>query len=144
MIKTMLTGLLGIVLGGVLLLAVPHQGQAQYWDYDAYDGVYGGPYGSDWYYDYYDYPYTSRYRDPYPGTQGWRWKSDWELKEDVESELTWSPFVDADDIDVSVQDGKVTLKGTVENQSSVHDAIENAYEAGAKTVISRLQTREED
>jgi hypothetical protein len=31
----------------------------------------------------------------------------------------------------------------VEDQSAVDDAIENAYEAGAKNVISKLKTEEE-
>ena len=61
----------------------------------------------------------------------------------MQSELYWSPFVDSDDISVSVNNGEVTLKGTVEDENEVDDAIENAYEAGAKNVISKLQTEEE-
>jgi hypothetical protein len=123
----------GIMLGAILSAGFPSTSSAQYWDYDFYHGTYG-PYGHGWYYDYYDVP---RLRD----TEGWGWKSDWELKQDVKSELAWSPFVDADDIDVSVRNGEVTLKGTVEGQDEIQDAIENAYEAGAKKCISKLKAQ---
>ena len=44
----------------------------------------------------------------------WKHQYDAELREDVKSELTASPLVDADGIDVSVKKGNVTLKGTGE------------------------------
>lgn len=126
-----------VALGSIALVAAtPSTSTAQDWDYDYYDGAYG-PMGYGWYYDYYDYEPSGF------GTRDWRWKSDAELKEDVQSELYWSPFVDSDDISVSVNNGEVTLKGTVEDENEVDDAIENAYEAGAKNVISKLQTEEE-
>lgn len=139
MMKRIAIGTLGILLGCAFLLGIPAGGEARSWDYERYEGTYDGPRGSDWYYDWYESPSTGRRAMP----EG-RMKSDRDLKRDVESELTWSPFVDADDIEVAVKDGTVTLKGTVEDQSSVEDAIENAYEAGAKSVVSRLQTREEE
>jgi hypothetical protein len=120
-----------------LLAAIPSTSTAQDWDYDYYDGAYG-PMGYSWYYDRYDYEPSGL------GTPEWLSKSDAELKEDVKSELYWSPFVDSDDISVSVNNGEVTLKGTVEDQSEVDDAIENAYEAGAKNVVSKLKTQEEE
>ena len=126
-----------VVLGSIALVAAtPSTSTAQDWDYDYSDGAYG-PMGYGWYYDYYDYKPTGF------GTRDWRWKSDAELKEDVQSELFWSPLVDSGDISVSVKNGEVTLKGTVEDESEVDDAIENAYEAGAKNVISKLETEEE-
>jgi osmotically-inducible protein OsmY len=42
-------------------------------------------------------------------------KSDWEIKEDIQSELSWDPFVDSDEVTVTVSDGVVTLTGTVYN-----------------------------
>jgi len=69
-------------------------------------------------------------------------KSDQQLKRDVEKELTWSPSVDADQVNVSVRNGIVTLSGKVEDQTAIDDVIENAYEAGAKQVISKLTTEE--
>jgi osmotically-inducible protein OsmY len=75
--------------------------------------------------------------------QGWEdrpWVDmrDRELRDDIEDELAFSPFVNSDRIEVSVRNGVATLQGTVENQGEIADAVENAYEAGAKRVVSRL------
>ncbi len=78
------------------------------------------------------------------GARSWRNKSDAELKEDVTNELAENPFVDADEIEVSVKDGNVLLRGTVENQRSLENAVENARDAGARKVISKLKTRDEE
>ncbi len=63
---------------------------------------------------------------------------DTELKREIEEELVWSPFVNSDRIDVRVKNGVATLYGGVENTGEIADAVENAYEAGAKRVNSRL------
>jgi osmotically-inducible protein OsmY len=78
------------------------------------------------------------------GTRPWRNKTDAELKADVAHELAENPFVDADEIEVLVKDGNVLLKGTVENQRSLENAVENARDAGARKVISKLKMREEE
>lgn len=70
--------------------------------------------------------------------QPWRKMTDRELKEAVEDELYWSPFVNSVPIRVEVQNGIVTLSGRIENQGEIVDAVENAYEAGAKNVRIRL------
>ncbi|MGE0644414.1 MAG: BON domain-containing protein [Nitrospira sp.] len=69
-------------------------------------------------------------------------KADLRLKLDVKRELAMSPFVDADFIGVTVRNGVVTLRGSVEDQSAASDAVENAREAGAKKVINKLTTEE--
>lgn len=69
-------------------------------------------------------------------------KADLRLKLDVKREISLSPYVDGDFIHVTVRDGVVTLRGSVEDQSAVNAAIENAKEAGAKKVISHLTTEE--
>jgi osmotically-inducible protein OsmY len=78
------------------------------------------------------------------GVRPWRKKSDAQLKTDVEKELAERPFADADEIDVSVKKGNVTMEGTVQNQRSLDYAVESAREAGARTVISKLKTREKE
>jgi osmotically-inducible protein OsmY len=78
------------------------------------------------------------------GVRPWRKKSDAQLKTDVEKELAERPFADADEIDVSVKKGNVTMEGTVQNQRSLDYAVESAREAGAREVISKLKTREEE
>ncbi len=68
----------------------------------------------------------------------WEGMRDDELKDAIENELTMSPFVDADRIRVTVRNGVATLSGRLENKGEIADAVENAYEAGAKRVKSRL------
>ena len=68
----------------------------------------------------------------------WKKMTDQELKEAVEEELYWSPFVNSVPIRVEAQNGIVTLSGRVENRGEIVDAVENAYEAGAKNVRIRL------
>ncbi len=68
----------------------------------------------------------------------WTWKPDREIKSGVKDQLKWSLFVDSDDIDVSVDDGVVTLEGEVNNWSEYDVAEKNAYEGGAKDVENKL------
>ncbi len=64
--------------------------------------------------------------------------SDRDLRLSIESELFWSPFVDSDRIDVTVEDGVATLRGTVMSSLERGWAIENAYDGGAVSVKDRL------
>ncbi len=75
--------------------------------------------------------------------EGWEQKSDSELKQDVESQLWWSPFVDVDKIEVSVQNGVVTLSGTVDDWDAMRAAVKNAFDAGARRVRSKIQYGQE-
>ncbi len=70
----------------------------------------------------------------------WVWKPDWEVREDVKSQLKWDSFVDEEDIDVRVNRGVVTLVGTVHSWSGRADAEKSAFEAGAKDVRNQLIT----
>jgi osmotically-inducible protein OsmY len=71
----------------------------------------------------------------------WTPKDDWEIKRDIEDELWWSPFVDEDDVAVTVNDGTVTLMGVVDTLRERRVATENAYEGGAKQVRNELKVR---
>ena len=95
-------------------------------DYDPY--VYD-PYVEPWYLDDYDW---YRYRFSYPKM------SDAEIKEEINDEFFWSPFVDADDVEVEVNAGTATLSGTVDSWSEYWSAEENAYEGGAVFVDNDL------
>jgi len=86
-------------------------------------------------YDPYVYPW-------YPHAFGWyhapnivSTRTDAAIKEDIEDELWWSPFVDSDDVSVTVDDGTATLTGTVDSYSEFDAARENAYEGGAINVV---------
>ena len=69
-----------------------------------------------------------------PATQ----KSDAELREAIRQEIRWSPYVDLDQVAVKVQDGRVTLAGTVDSWRESHLAEKNAYEAGARSIQNFL------
>ena len=64
--------------------------------------------------------------------------SDAEIKEEINDELFWSPFVDADDVTVTVDQGTATLSGVVDSRSEYLSAEENAYEGGAVFVDNDL------
>lgn len=87
------------------------------------------PYVYDW--NVYDYTWY----DWDPATIA---MTDQELKEEIDSEMWWSPFVDSDDVQVSVDDGVATLSGTVEDWSEYRSATENAIEGGAVAVDNDL------
>ncbi|MEJ2024005.1 MAG: BON domain-containing protein [Deltaproteobacteria bacterium] len=89
--------------------------------YDPY--VDHGNYYDDYWYDY---------RPRFPA------KSDWEIEADVKDELWWSPFVDSEDVSIEVDDGVVTLTGTVDSWSEYNAAVNNAYEGGAIYVDNDL------
>lgn len=70
--------------------------------------------------------------------KGWDFKDDLELKEDVEFQIFWSPFVDGDRINVEVDHGTVILTGRVSSWQAYRYARLNALDAGAKDVRNRL------
>lgn len=67
------------------------------------------------------------------------WKLDGTIREQIVNELRWSPFVDSNDVAVSVQNGVATLTGAVDSAAESRAAQENAFEGGATGVINRLQ-----
>ena len=71
----------------------------------------------------------------------WTWKPDAVVQREIESELWWSPFVDSDDITVTVKAGVATLSGTVDSYLEYQTAIANAREGGARRVESLLTIR---
>lgn len=96
-------------------------------------------------YSHYYWPYTYYY-EPYDyarpdADSTWSYISDAELKDEIESELFWSPFVDKDGVNVSVTNGEATLTGTVDSWSEYGSATDNAYEGGAINVINNLKVR---
>jgi osmotically-inducible protein OsmY len=73
--------------------------------------------------------------------RSWVPKDDWEIKQDIESELWWSPFVEKENIVVSVVDGVATLTGEVDTLRERRMATANAYEGGARNVRNHLRVR---
>jgi osmotically-inducible protein OsmY len=88
----------------------------------------------------------SAYLDPFgPLVETWTYlpptatRPDAEIEQEIEAELLWSPFVDADDVNVSVERGKATLTGTVNSWKERFAATENALEGGAIAVYNQLR-----
>ncbi|MCA9433193.1 MAG: BON domain-containing protein, partial [Candidatus Omnitrophica bacterium] len=87
------------------------------------------PYVDDWLID--DYAWGDFDRT-------YSWQSDKQLKDEVEDQLFWSPFVNSDTIDVNVDDGEVHLTGTVDSYDEYRTATKNAFDAGAVIVDNDL------
>ncbi len=97
-------------------------------------------------YRYYSWPYSWYDNAPYyyntrPPSWNWPQSDDAEVKSDIEERLSWSPFVNADDIKVSVNDGVATLAGKVGSLRKFNIATENAYQGGAHSVINKLEIK---
>ena len=63
------------------------------------------------------------------------------MKDDIESELFWSPFLDRDDITVAVTNGVATLTGTADSWFEFGEATKNAYEGGASLVYNNITVK---
>ncbi len=62
----------------------------------------------------------------------------------VKCHIESNPFIKTSQgIDVSVDDGTATLSGTVQDKNSVRSAIVDAYGAGVRDVVSKLEVEEE-
>jgi len=82
------------------------------------------------------YPYDYEWYDYEPGRTYTR---DSEIEADIEDELWWSPYVDVDEITVSVENGVAQLTGEVDSWSEREAATQNAYEGGATWVDNDLE-----
>lgn len=82
------------------------------------------------------YPYYPAWYDYVPN---YTYQTDSEIREEINDELWWSPFVDADEVTVSVENGRATLTGVVDSRSEFNAATENAYEGGAVWVDNDLE-----
>jgi osmotically-inducible protein OsmY len=85
------------------------------------------------------YPYTQEWYEPRPRRS---LTSDEEILEEVREELWWSPFVDEEQVEVTVDGGTVVLTGTVETPGEKRVAAENAWEGGATWVRNQLRVKE--
>jgi osmotically-inducible protein OsmY len=69
----------------------------------------------------------------------WPGRPDWEIREEIRDQLFWSPFVDDDDVTVTVENGLATLRGEVATWSEREAAERNALDAGARQVRNELE-----
>ncbi|NGZ02754.1 MAG: hypothetical protein CV090_06860 [Nitrospira sp. WS238] len=69
---------------------------------------------------------------------GWTWSADYDIKDAIEDELWWSPFIDEEQVQVRVHNGVATLTGTVGSWFEKRMATDNAFEGGAQHVRNHL------
>jgi osmotically-inducible protein OsmY len=60
------------------------------------------------------------------------------IKQNIANEIWWSPFVDRDQITITVNNGEVILEGTVDSWREYRKAAVNAWEGGAYSVDNQL------
>ena len=65
-------------------------------------------------------------------------KTDRQIKDSIESQLWWSPFVSSDQVNVAVDNGVATLTGMVDTPGERQAATDNAYQGGATLVENNL------
>jgi hypothetical protein len=99
-----------------------------------YDQRYGsGPGRNRWQRDMYNGPYTGH------GPQGFQ-RQDERIREDVNDRLTWHGEVDATNIQVTVENGEVTLEGTVDDRRQKRLAEDIAEDvSGVKDIHNHLR-----
>lgn len=76
----------------------------------------------------------------------WSWTDSWvalpltdeRIRDQIENEFFWSPYIDSDDINIEVENSVATLTGNVESWRAYRAATENAIEGGAQTVVNHL------
>ncbi|HEU5431687.1 MAG TPA: BON domain-containing protein, partial [Thermomicrobiales bacterium] len=76
------------------------------------------------------------------GPRGYR-RSDERIDDDINARLTWSPDLDASDITVRVDDGEVTLAGSVDRRWQKRLAGSIADDVpGVRDVFNQIQIRQ--
>jgi len=72
------------------------------------------------------------------------YRSDLAIEQDIEDELFWSPFVDSDEVNVTVQGGVATLTGTVDTWADRSWAAQNARDGGAIAVHNQIKVKNDN
>lgn len=89
-------------------------------------------------YSAYFFPYSPYWESWYAAPTATK-RSDTQIAEGIHEELLWSPFIDAQRVNVDVTHGGAKLTGQVQSQSERNAATEDAYEGGALTVDNELK-----
>lgn len=98
---------------------------------------------NDWpYYSSYEWPYYNQ--SPYYASEMFEprsYLSDEQIKKNIDDSFFWSPFVDSDDIKVTVDGAVVTLTGTVGTWIGYGEVDKDAHRSGATAVLNRVTVR---
>jgi len=89
-------------------------------------------------YYFYDYYGWNTYFPPYQVDIVYDYRSDYAIKQDIIDEIWWSPYVNEDEVEVTVENGTATLTGTVDTKREKVFAEINALEGGALDVNNKL------
>jgi osmotically-inducible protein OsmY len=84
-------------------------------------------YGSNY---YFPYTYDSYTYAPF--------KSDTVIEDDIRNQIIYSPYVDVEDVNISVDNGVATLSGNVDSWIEYYRAEANAFDGGAISVDNNL------
>ena len=99
---------------------------------------------------YYDWPYysydgwSSYNRPPYSVAEAFwprAYLSDEQIKKNIERSFFWSPFVDSDNITVTVHGAVATLSGTVGTWIGWGEADKDAHKSGATDVLNQVKVK---
>jgi hypothetical protein len=111
-----------------------HYGYSDWWDEELYDPYY---YGQSRSWDWWEVP------GPYQGVgpRGYS-RTDEAIWEDIADRLTWHGHIDAREIEIEVEDGEVTLKGSVNTRREKRLAEDIAFDVlGVADIHNRLRVR---
>ena len=93
-------------------------------------------------------PFAVEYRGGpyYPNVSSWAayaaslpLKTDLEMERDIRQDLQWSPYVNAKDVHVHVNEGVATLTGKVKTLRARKAAEANAYQGGAVKTVDDIE-----
>jgi len=90
----------------------------------------------DFYYN--DYSGWNTYTPSYQIKVTGNYKSDQQIKRDIQGQLWWSPYVNENEIDITVANGTAILDGQVETYRERKFAEINAREGGAKEIENNI------
>jgi osmotically-inducible protein OsmY len=132
---------------GVILVRNHLKVEPEYYAYSDYDNDYYNDYYAPFYdygyfddYGYYGWPYY--YNEPsYSRSESFGpqpYKSDAQIKKSIEDRFFWSPFVDRDDVKVTVDGAVASLTGTVNTWIGWSEADKDARKGGATAVLNRI------
>lgn len=89
---------------------------------------------------YYDPDWNTSYPLPYTQLPDLtEERSDWEIKQQIENQMWWSPDIEESQVNVQVDNGIATLTGTVDTWEEKQNATKNAVQGGAEEVKNELK-----
>ncbi|MFW5821710.1 MAG: BON domain-containing protein, partial [Bacteroidota bacterium] len=93
---------------------------------------------------FFNYYGWNTYLPPYEIEINKEYMDDSEIESEIKNQLWWSPFVNEDEIEVSVEDGKAVLTGMVDSRREKMYAEINALEGGARQVQNKIIVKREE